>query len=377
MGVLDWLRGKKNTQTAADRKEARPVTETVKKESPAQPASKASPELHPPTSISNSPGSEQPMKFAPAMHNEQLQSLLASLEAELHSSRKLPVGRLRVKCELGSNVIAWSGHTPRTAEAEEFLGPCLATIGIRLLGGAAHTQDDDGSVLMFWRFRNAPPALPSQTETEVRRLLALPAVAAAAEAKKLAQEENFELLVAWLLEHRFFGPGTGPYNVLRESCSPKAAETLIALLDNPDPDIRERVAEILGPLGGERAASALSSILHKASGGELRAITSALGRLAWKGAVDPLMTALNGANERFAMTSLVSALRQCGAGERGFEVLIRGLSRGDDLAWQCVGALYELKDPCAIADVKALLQRTSNQKLIRIAKIYLQTHNAI
>jgi HEAT repeat protein len=309
---------------------------------------------------------------------ESLHSLLASLEVELRSSRKLPVGRLRVKRELGSNVIAWSGHAPKTAEAEEFLGPRLATIGIRLLGRAAHTQDDDGSALMFWRFRNAPPALPSQTETEIRRLLTLPAPAAAAEAKMLAQEENFELLVAWLLEHRFFGPGTGPYNVLRESGSPKAAEILITLLDNPDPDIRERAAAILGPLGGERAASVLCSILHNAADDELRAIANALERLAWKGAVDPLMNALEGANERHAMTSLVGALRKCGAEDYSvFQVLIRGLSRGDAMAFECVAALFDLKTPCATAEVKLLLHLTKNQDVMRVARMYLQTHKAL
>jgi hypothetical protein len=58
---------------------------------------------------------------------ESLQKLLASLEVELRSSRNLPVGRLRVKRELGENVIAWSGDSPSVSAAEEFLAPRLAT----------------------------------------------------------------------------------------------------------------------------------------------------------------------------------------------------------------------------------------------------------
>jgi hypothetical protein len=152
---------------------------------------------------------------------ESLQKLLASLEVELRSSRNLPVGRLRVKREQGENVIAWSGDSPSVSAAEEFLAPRLANIGIRLSGSAAHTQDDDGSVMMFWSFRNALPARSLPTETAVLRLRMIPEALAAREALELAQEENFELLVAWLLEDRSFGI---PYKVLRESGSAKAAD---------------------------------------------------------------------------------------------------------------------------------------------------------
>jgi HEAT repeat protein len=195
--------------------------------------------------------------------------------------------------------------------------------------------------MMFWSFRNAPPARSLPTETAVLRLRMIPEALAAREALELAQEENFELLVAWLLEDRSFGI---PYKVLRESGSAKAAERVIALLDSPDSDIRARAAAVLGPLGGERAAIRLCSILPKATGNELNTIANALERLACKGAVDPLMRALEGANERHAMTSLVGALRKCGAETYSvFQALIRGLSRGDAMAFECVAALFDLQ----------------------------------
>jgi HEAT repeat protein len=168
-----------------------------------------------------------------------------------------------------------------------------------------------------------------------------------------------------------------PFKVLRETQNPKAAEPLVALLGDPDSDIRSRAAAALGPLGGEQAARALCSILSKAEGDELLQIGWALDRLAWKGAVDPLIVALERTSESYAMTALVGTLRKCGAGDRGFKVLIKGLSKGDGPAWECLAALYELKDPCATAEVQSLLQRTSDQKLIRIAKMYLQAHKAI
>jgi HEAT repeat protein len=213
-------------------------------------------------------------------------------------------------------------------------------------------------------------------QIELRRLLALEGNEAEAEAEKLGRSGKFELLVAWLREAKYFGI---PGKILRESGDAKAAEMVISLLDSPDFDIRVRAAATLGPLGGERAAAALCSILPKATGRgrELHNIGWALDRLAWKGAVEPLMTALEQTTERHAMTSLVNALSKCGAGDRGFAVLIGGLSRGDEIAWQCVAALNDLSSPCAVAEVKVLLQRTRNQDLIRIAKMYLQTHKAI
>ncbi len=89
------------------------------------------------------------------------------------------------------------------------------------------------------------------------------------------------------------------------------------------------------------------------------------------------MNALERTTERHAMTSLVNALRECGAGDSGFSIVIRGWSRGDETAWQCVAALNDLNNPCAIGEVKALPQRTRSQDLIRIGKMYLQTHKAI
>jgi hypothetical protein len=309
-----------------------------------------------------------------SVHRDSLGNLLASLEAELRSSGKLPMRRLRVKQELGADVIGWSGGV-ETSAAEQFLAPRLAAIGIRLSGSAVHTEDDDGSVLAFWRFGKVPtPSSDPREEAEVERLLALSGEAAKAEAGKLAQEERFDVLALWMRASRYVAI---PFNVLRETQNPKAAQPLIALLGDPDSDIRGRAAGALGPLGGEQAAQALCSILSKAEGDELLQIGWALKRLEWNGAVNPLMTRLERTTDRHGMTSLVGALQKCGAEDRAFGVLIRRLSQGDDLACQSVAALNDLKNPCATLEVKALLQRTSNQDLIRIARMYLQTHHAV
>jgi hypothetical protein len=102
---------------------------------------------------------------------------------------------------------------------------------------------------MFWNFGNVPTS-------------SLPGGPGQVEAEKFGREGKFELLVSWLRQGRH--PGI-PGNVLRESGNAKAGELVIAMLDSSDSDIRVRAAATLGPLGAERAAAALCSILPKAT----------------------------------------------------------------------------------------------------------------
>jgi len=172
----------------------------------------------------------------------------------------------------------------------------------------------------------------------------------------LRRDKEEEAALSWFEKLSLVSPPAG--------CSPELAlvrmrdeaiEPLIALLDDPDPQLRGDAFRDLGYLGDARAVAALLPVLEEGSYEDRVHAARALGVIGDPRAAEPLMAAMNSKRSpvREAAARALASLGDRRAGE----ALIPGLTdRAEEVRKAAARACGELRVQQAAAPLRALLQ---------------------
>ncbi len=276
-----------------------------------------------------------------AIDYEKVQTLLNQIEAEVKNGKvlvkrkptnifqklfgvkpqslRLPLRRLRVKKELGDEVIAWSYYVVNnedldTDAAKNLLDSRLASLGLQT-GPGSLTNDNDGSVLSFWKIKEQS----SHQETHQ------------------ANKKNLSR------------PG-----------SPLSTEELISMLSSPDAKTRREAALELGKRKDPQTVSPLATALLKETNYQdyvLEGMINALGDIGGQEAAEALAESLIRHTRHEARGTLedkvLSKMGHCAV-----EPLIRVLKSDSVKArWRAAWALAEIKDVSAGEALREALKK--------------------
>ena len=192
------------------------------------------------------------------------------------------------------------------------------------------------------------------------------------ELQRLMEAKQYDLLVAWLFEGKYFDI---PAEAMRNCTDAALAAKVLVGLDSRESKTRTRAACALGPLGGPAAGAKLCQILEeKADGEELGKVASALERLRFEGARECLRKTLDKLSRvkvdeitAVCRVEVARALYRSGD-DRGFEALVDGLFQEDWCSNEYAGGLAKLDDPRAVEPMKTVLPKTRNRNTRTIAE---------
>jgi len=160
------------------------------------------------------------------------------------------------------------------------------------------------------------------------------------------REEGYDFLLGDLISGALRGKDAAERRTYRwnlaQKTHPDVLPTMLVALADSAPVVRAGAAEVLGRMGGERAAKALIVTAATADAPEVRgAAVTGLGRIGGEAVVGPLIAELDGPAAR----SAVWALSEVG-GSRAIEALAATAKEGrKGLRSSAVSALSEMGDP--------------------------------